>query len=323
MFCRLIASAALAAMAVCAAPARAQQAETYPSQPIRLFITNPAGGLPDTVARIFGRALEQRLGKAVVVENRPGANGSVAVNAMLAAPADGYVFVVTDGAIWSVNPALYADNPYQEKDLKPVSLLARAPLFLSLHPKVPANTLAEFVAYAKANAGKLNYGSSGVGSIHHLSMVALADALKLDMTHVPFKGTGESVPALLGGHIEALFSAYPSLSGAAAAKQVKLVAANSGARSALAPELPSIAEMIPGYDYAPIVGVYAKTGTPDAIASKLAAEIAAVAREADTIQRLSVVGVEAVGGDGAAHLKALQAESDKLRPLLKLTGLVK
>ena len=122
MFCRLIASAVLAAMAVCAAPARAQQAETYPSQPIRLFITNPAGGLPDTVARIFGRALEQRLGKAVVVENRPGANGSVAVNAMLAAPADGYVFVVTDGAIWSVNPALYADNPYQEKDRKSTRL---------------------------------------------------------------------------------------------------------------------------------------------------------------------------------------------------------
>ena len=167
------------------------------------------------MARIFGRRLVEALRQPVVVENRPGGNGAVAVNAMLAAPANGYTFVVTDGAIWSVNPALYPDNSYSEKDLKAVSLMARAPLFLALHPKVPANTFAEFVAHAKANAGKLNYGSSGVGSIHHLSMVALGEALKLDMTHVPFKGTGESVPALLGGHIDALFSAYPSLSGAA------------------------------------------------------------------------------------------------------------
>ena len=318
MFRRLVISAALIAAAL---GARAQQTDAYPNQPIRFLITNPAGGLPDTVARIFGRRLEEALRQPVVVENRPGGNGAVAVNAMLAAPANGYTFVVTDGAIWSVNPALYPDNSYSEKDLKAVSLMARAPLFLALHPKVPANTFAEFVAHAKANAGKLNYGSSGVGSIHHLSMVALGEALKLDMTHVPFKGTGESVPALLGGHIDALFSAYPSLSGAAQTKQVKLLAANSGARSALAPELPSIAETVSGYDYAPIVGLYARADMPDAFAKKIADEIAKVAKEADTIQRLSVVGVESVGSDGPTHHKALQAESDKLRALLKLTGL--
>ena len=142
------------------------------------------------------------------------------------------------------------------------------------HPKVPANTLDEFIAFVRANPGKMNYGSSGVGSNHHLSMVAMTHALKLEATHVPFKGTGESVPALLGGHVDALFSAYPSLIGANEAKTVKMLAANGAKRSTLAPNLPSLAEKIPGYDYAVIIGIYARAETPDAIVAKIAAEAA-------------------------------------------------
>lgn len=294
---------------------------SYPNQPIRFIITHPAGGLPDTVARIYGRRLEQRLGQSVIVENRSGANGAVAVNGMLSAPPDGYTFVVTDGAIWSVNPLINPQLSYAVKDLQAVSLLASAPLFLAVHPKVPANTLDEFIAFMRANPGKVNYGSSGVGSNHHLSMVAMAHALKLEATHVPFKGTGESVPALLGGHVDALFSAYPSLIGANETKQVKMLAANGSKRSTLAPDLPTIAEKIPGYDYAVIIGIYARAETPAAIVGRIAAETAEIAKEPDVIQRLTVLGVEAIGSGPQAFTAALNDETKRVGALIQETGL--
>jgi tripartite-type tricarboxylate transporter receptor subunit TctC len=173
-----------------------------------------AGGLPDTVARIFAQRLGDKLGQAVVVDNRPGANGVVAAQALATAPKDGYTFLVTDGSMFSINPAIYKNLGYDYKrDFMPVSLAARAPLYLAVNPKVPANTLQEFIALAKAKPGTLNYGSSGIGSTHHLTMEAMKAALGLQITHVPFKGTGQSVPALIGGQVEVLFSALPSLVG--------------------------------------------------------------------------------------------------------------
>lgn len=301
--------------------AHAQSASGFPNQPMRFIITHPAGGLPDTVARIYGRRLEQRLGQSVIVENRSGANGAVAVNGMLSAPANGYTFVVTDGAIWSINPLISPQLTYSVKDLRAVALLANAPLFLAVHPKVPANSLDEFVAYLRSNPGKVNYGSSGVGSNHHLSMVAMAYALKLDTVHVPFKGTGESVPALLGGHVDALFSAYPSLVGANETKQVRMLATNGAKRSSLAPNLPSIAEKIPGYDYAVIIGIYARSDTPDEIVNKIATEAAEIAREPEVIKRLTILGVEAVGAGPQAFTRALDDETKRVESLINETKL--
>jgi len=245
---------------------------------IKFIVPYPAGGLPDTVARVVGRRLQERLGQSVVVENRGGANGAIGMAALTGAPADGQTFVVSDGTVVSINPHLYAKLSYDPKDVAPVAFLAQAPLFLAVHPKVPVGTLKEFVDYVKARPGQLNYGSSGVGSIHHISMEALKTAFNLNMTHVPFKGTGESVPALLGGHVEALFSAYPSLSGAAGTNRITLLASNGAQRSTLAPNLPAIAEMVPGFNFAPIVGIYARTGTPAGIIQKIAAEANAIVR---------------------------------------------
>lgn len=320
-FSKLAAAALFLSGAAALAGAHAQSSPNYPAQPIRFIITHPAGGLPDTVARIFGRRLEQRLGQSVIVENRSGANGAVAVNGMFSAPRNGYTFVVTDGAIWSVNPLINPQLSYSVKDLRAVALLANAPLFLAVHPKVPANTLDEFIAYVRINPGKVNYGSSGLGSNHHLSMVAMAYALKLDTTHVPFKGTGKSVPALLGGHVEALFSAYPSLIGANETKQVRMLAANGAKRSSLAPDLPSIAERIPGYDYSVIIGIYAPRETHDDIVNRIAMESAEIAKEPDVIQRLTILGVEAVGVGPEAFAKALNDETRRVEALIKETGL--
>jgi tripartite-type tricarboxylate transporter receptor subunit TctC len=163
-------AAGLAMLLACSlAPWPAQGQTLYPSQTIKLIVPNSAGGLPDTVARIVGRRLQERLTKSVVIENRPGANGRVAVAALLGSPPDGYTFVVTDGSILSINPLLYASLSYNPNDILPIAMLARAPLFLAVHPKVPAATMNEFIAYARARPGQINYGSSGVGSTHHLS----------------------------------------------------------------------------------------------------------------------------------------------------------
>ncbi|HEY2137498.1 MAG TPA: tripartite tricarboxylate transporter substrate binding protein, partial [Xanthobacteraceae bacterium] len=271
--------AGLAVMLSIFAGSPAQAQGRYPEQPIRFFIQASPGGLPDTVGRIVARRLQERLGGTIVVENRPGANGGVAAAALTMAPADGYTFLVTDGSVVSINPVLYDKIPYNPNDLLPVVLLARAPLFLAAHPQVPVKTMQEFITYVRANPGKLNYGSSGVGSTHHLSMEAIRAALKLDMIHVPFKGTGESVPALLGGHVDVLFSAYPSLSGAIATHRVTLLATNGAKRSPMAPDAPPVADFIPGFDFAPIIGLFARSGTPQAIVDKMAAEAIATVKE--------------------------------------------
>lgn len=314
-------AAAVMLVACLLAPWPALSQAPYPSQTIKLIVPNPAGGLPDTVSRIVGRRLQERLGQSVVVENRPGANGRIAVAALLGAPADGYTFVVTDGSILSINPLLFANLSYSPNDVLPIAMLARAPLFLAVHPKVSAATMSEFIAYVRARPGQINYGSSGVGSTHHLSMEAMKSSLQLVMTHVPFKGTGESVPALLGGHIEVLFSAYPSLSGAADGNKVRLLATNGAQRSAQAPNLPSLAEFIPGFDFAPVIGIFGRPGTPSTVVRKIVAEALAVVKEPEVIKQLAVVGVEPAGAGPDDFALVLQAETKRAAAAVQAAGI--
>jgi tripartite-type tricarboxylate transporter receptor subunit TctC len=297
------------------------QAQTWPSQTIRIFVQAAPGGLPDTVGRIVAQRLAKRLNATIVVENRPGANGGVAAASLIQQPADGYTFLVSDGSIVSINPVLNSKIAYNPNDLLPAVMLARAPLFLAAHPQVPVKTLQEFIAYARANPGKLNYGSSGVGSTHHLSMEAIKAALKLDMTHVPFKGTGESVPALLGGHVDVLFSAYPSLAGAIATHRVTLLATNGAQRSPQAPEAPPVADYIPGFDFAPVIGLFARVGTPQPIVDRLAAEAVATVNEPDVIKALAVTGVEVAGGGPDAYAKSIKDEVARVAATVKAAGI--
>jgi tripartite-type tricarboxylate transporter receptor subunit TctC len=256
-----------------------------------------------------------------VIENRPGANGSVAVATMLNAPADGYTFVVSDGSILSINPFIYSKLAYNTADVLPAVMLGRAPLFLAVHPKVPIKSMKELIDHAKAHPGALNYGSSGVGSTHHLSMEALSAALKIKMTHVPFKGTGESVPALLGGHVDLLFSAYPSLSGAIESKKVTVLANNGPGRSAQAPDAPPVADFVPGFDFAPVIGLFARTGTPNAIVQKIAAEVAAIVKQPDVMKQFATAGIEPVGGGPAEYAKAMKGEIDRVAAVVKVAGI--
>jgi len=315
----IIASFALLIGVLTASGAQAQA--PYPNQSIKFLVQAAAGGLPDTVARIVARRLQEQLGQSVVVENRPGANGGVAAATLTTGPADGYTFMVTDGSVVSINPVIYSKLPYNPEDLVPVALLARAPLFLAAHPQVPVRTMPEFIAYAKANPGKLNYGSSGVGSTHHLSMEAIKAALKLQMTHVPFKGTGESVPALLGGHVDVAFSAYPSLSGAIETKRVTLLANNAAQRSSQAPDIPPVADYVPGFDFAPIIGLLARSGTPQAIIRQIAAEAVALVKEPDMIRQFAVAGIEPVGVGPEEYGRALKDEVKRVVDVVRVAGI--
>ena len=294
----------------------------YPSRPIKFVVPYAAGGLPDTVARIFAQRLGDKLGQAVVVDNRPGANGVVAAQALATAPKDGYTFLVTDGSMFSINPAIYKNLGYDYKrDFVPVSLAARAPLYLAVHPKVPANSFQEFVALAKAKPGTLNYGSSGIGSTHHLTMEALKAALGLQITHVPFKGTGQSVPALIGGQVEVLFSALPSLSGFVKSGQVRLLATNSAQRSTQEPNVPAIAEIIPGFDFAPIVGVLAATGTPASAIERISHEMALISKMPEVIATLNNAGIEPIGSSPADYGKAILGENERLAKAITASGI--
>jgi tripartite-type tricarboxylate transporter receptor subunit TctC len=321
MTSRRAALAALVLLGLAVSSAAAQGQAAYPSQTIRFVVPYPAGGLPDTVARIVGKRLQERFGQNVVIENRAGAAGAVGASALATSPADGYTLLVSDGAIVSVNPQVYSKLSYDPKELAPVAYLALAPLFLAIHPKVPATTLKDFIDYVKARPGTLNYGSSGVGSIHHISMEGLKAALQLNMTHVPFKGTGESVPALLGGHVDVLFSAYPSLSGAAGTSRIKLLASNGVRRSSLAPEVPAISELIPGFNFASMVGVYARLGTPSAVIQKIATETNAIVKEPEVIKQLAVVGVEPTGGGPDVFDRALKDEIERVAKVVRSVGI--
>lgn len=319
---RLLLIATTVAAGLLCMPTIAGAQGAYPNRPIRFVVPYAAGGLPDTVARIFAQRLGERLGQSVVVDNRPGANGVVAAQALATAPKDGYTFLVTDGSMFSINPAMYKNLGYDYKrDFMPVSLAARAPLYLAVNPKVPVVTLQQFIALAKSKPGTLNYGSSGIGSTHHLTMEAMKAALGLQITHVPFKGTGQSVPALIGGQIDVLFSALPSLAGFVKSGQVKLLANNAMQRSSQEPGVPAIAEIIPGFDFAPIVGVLASTGTPASAIERIRTEMALIAKMPEVVQTLSTAGIEAIGSGPADYNKAVLAENERLAKAIVASGI--
>jgi tripartite-type tricarboxylate transporter receptor subunit TctC len=314
----MVAATATVALSAAAAMAQAQ----FPIQSIKFVVPFSAGGLPDTVARIVGQRLQQRLGQTVVIENRGGAGGNVAATALLATPAAGYTLVATDGPMFPITHKLMKrtiSDP--NKDFVPVVQLARGPLFLAAHPKLPVSTFKEFIDYARANPGKINYGSSGLGTTHHLTMEAVKAALKLDLTHVPFKGTGQSVPALLGGHVEVAFSAYPSLAGAVQGDKVKLLATNGLKRSADAPNVPAISEFIPDFDFAPVIGVFARAGTPKTAIDKIATEAMTVLKMPEVIAQLAKVGVEPAGAGPADYAKGLKSEADRVAATVKAANI--
>jgi tripartite-type tricarboxylate transporter receptor subunit TctC len=309
-----------AALALGGAAAHAQAA--FPTGPVKLVVPYVPGGLPDTVARILSQRLQQSLGQPVVVENKPGASGAVAAAAIAQAPADGHTLLLTDGQLLAITPLLSAKPAYDAtRDFTPVSLVGTAPLFLAVNPNVKANNLDELIALAKSKPGALNYGSAGIGSPHHLTAEAMKEGLGIFITHIPFRGSGASMPAMVGGQVDMVFASPPALMGFVKSGQARLIAINAGKRSALAPDVPALAEKIPGFDFAFTVVVLAKTGTPPAAVTRISQAIAAAVKQSDVVESLRTAGVDPIGGTPDDLAKAMKAEGTRVASAAKRANL--
>jgi tripartite-type tricarboxylate transporter receptor subunit TctC len=320
IFPGLVRAFAVAALAL-AQSAFAQGAKSFPDKPVKVVVGYSPGGLPDTIARLVGVKLSEMWGQQFVVENKPGANGILGADTVAKASPDGYTLLMTDNSTHAIIPFLFTKLPYDaDRDLIPVSLTARAPLFLAVHPSVKANSFQELVAEIKAAPGKFSYGSSGIGSTHHLCMAYLAASLGLDMVHVPYKGTGQSVPALVAGQVPMVLSGYPTLAAHAKEGKVKLLAINSLKRSDLAPDVPAIAETIPGFDFAPTFGLFAPNGTPREIMAKVGADVARVVKLPDIVERTKSLGIEPIGATGEEWAKLLKSDAERYSKAVKISG---
>ena len=300
------------ALAVAALPLVAS-AQSFPSKPVKFIVPYAAGGLPDSVARIVAQKLTERLGQTVVVDNKPGGNGVVAFQNLMAGANDNHSFIVSDGSMLSITPLINKAATYAEgKELQAVSLMARSPLFLVAHPKTGVKTLREFVDKVRANPGTYTYGSSGIGSTHHLSMEALKAELKLDVRHIPYRGSGQSVPALLGGQVDFLFSALPSMLGFVKNNQVTLIGSNEGKRSPQAPDVPAIAELVPGYDFSVAIGALARAGTSAEAIKRLSDDIAWAVRQPDVLEKFTAAGIEDSGLGPEGYRREIERENQAM-----------
>jgi tripartite-type tricarboxylate transporter receptor subunit TctC len=313
---RLVASLLLAAFAACAT------AQDYPSRPIRLIVPFPGGSTPDVVGRALGQKLAEAWGQPVVAENKTGAGGNIGTAEAAKAAPDGYTLVIGINGPIAVNKALYASLPYDpQKDLKPISLLAIGAQMLAVHPSVPAADLKQFADYARANPGKLSYGSVGAGSGSHLTMELLKSQAKLDIVHIPYRGFPPVVQDLVSGQIHATFAIIPAVLPQVKAGRLKGLAVTSEQRSPLAPEVPTVAEQgFPRFDATVWIGLLAPAGLPDAVFKKLAAETQRAMAAPDLRSRLSSLGFEVVGGSPEHFERFIRAETEKWTAVVKQVG---
>ena len=312
----------LVAFVLCLLTSVTVGAQGYPVRPVKVVVPYAAGGLPDTMARLVGQKMSESMGQQLVVENRGGAGGIVGTSEVAKAAPDGYSLLVADVSQIAINPHLFSKLPYDPvKELTGVSLMGTSALYLVLHPSVPANTLKELVALAKSQPGKISYGSSGLGSIHHLAMEALKVGFNIDMVHVPYKGTGQSVPALLGGQVQVLYSALPSIESHVKAGKVKIVAVSTPQRVASTPDVPTVAESgVPGYDFVAEIGFYAPMGKPPDVIAKVAGEVQKAVKQPDVVQRFRQLGIEPVGSTPDAYNAMNRASYQKYEKVVKASG---
>jgi tripartite-type tricarboxylate transporter receptor subunit TctC len=310
------------AMASCLIAFHSSRAQGYPVQPVRILVPYVPGGLPDTVARIVAQKLTESLGQSFVVDNKPGAGGAVAALTLAHAPADGYTLMVTDGSMLAIQKFVNAKPVFDaERDFAPVSLIGIAPLYLAVNANLKVNNLDDLVALARAKPGMLSYGSSGIGSVHHLTAEAMNAALGVNIRHIPYRGSGQSVPAMIGGQVDMIFASPPALMGFVSNGRAKLMAINAARRSPQTPTIPALAEKIPGFDFAFNVVMLARPGIPASVAAKINAEIAKIVKMPEVIEQLQKAGVDPVGASVQQTGAALHLESNRIGDAARLANL--
>jgi tripartite-type tricarboxylate transporter receptor subunit TctC len=296
-------------------------AQAYPSKPVRIIVGTSPGGSPDVFARLIAQKMSESLG-SFVVENRTGANGNIAAEMVARSAPDGYTAYFCDSAIWAINPHLYTKVPYNPLgDFAGITTVATLPTFLTVNPSVPANTYAEFIAYAKANPGKLSYASAGTGSIHHITTELFKSLTGVDMVHVPYKGMGQGSQALVAGDVQVAFTSYTAIAAFAKAGRVRMLANADGRRTPALPDIPTIAELgVPGFDMASLLGALVPAGTPREIIHKLNAGIIAAINAPEVHARIAGFGVGIVTTTPEQFDAMMRAEHEKYARLVKLSG---
>src|SRR5215471_16723833 len=315
----LLAAALIAAFGLSAAPASAQD---YPSRPITLVVPFPPGGSTTIVGRIVADKMSETLGQSIVLDNRGGAGGTVGSRAVAKTAPDGYTILLGYTGTLAIGPTLYGNVGYDpRKDFEPIGRIGTAPNTLVVHPSLPVHSVAELIAYAKANPGKVNYGSAGIGTVSHVCGEYFATVAGVSLVHIPYKGTGPAITDLLGGHIPMAFAPVPATHENAKAGKLRMLAVTSAARSALLPEVPTIAEAaLPGFEAVLRYGLVAPAGTPAAIIERLNAALNAALKSDDVRARLAIEGAEPLPSTPAEYAADIDREETQWSKVVKASG---
>jgi tripartite-type tricarboxylate transporter receptor subunit TctC len=306
-----------AAGSVVSRPALAQ---AWPTRPVKLVVPFPAGGSTDLVGRIICQWLTERLGQSFIVENKPGAGSSIAPEAVVRSQPDGYTLLIITGAN-AINAALYDKLSYNLlRDILPVAGITRVPLVMEVNPSLPVNTVPEFISYAKANPGKINVASAGTGSMLHVAAELFKMMAGINMVHVPYRGTAPALTDLLGGQAQVFFDAMPSSIQYIREGKLRALAITADQRSESLPNIPTVAEFLPGYEASGWVGVGAPKGTPDDVIAKLNRKINAALADPKMKARLADLGGTTLAGSVAEFGKLIVSETEKWAKVVQFSG---
>jgi tripartite-type tricarboxylate transporter receptor subunit TctC len=291
----------------------------YPTHTVRLVVGFPAGLAPDITARIVGQGLSERLGQQVIVDNRPGAGSNIAAEAVVRAPADGYTLLLVT-ITNAVNATLYRGLNFDlARDIAPIAGTFRSPLLMVVNPSLPVKTVPEFIAYAKANPGKINYASPGFGTANNMAGELFKVMTGVDLVHVPYRGS--YMPDLLAGQVQATFAAIVTVIEFIRAGKLRLLAVTGPSRVDALPGIPSVAEFVPGFEYYIWHGIGAPRGTPSDVINKLNAEIDAVLADPNTKARFAEVGGTVIGGTPVDFGKLIADETDKWAKVIRTANI--
>ncbi len=313
---RLLASLLLAAAALLGAPAQAQTA--YPSKPIRLVVPFPAGGATDIFARAVSQKLGERLATSVVVDNKPGAGGTIGSDLVAKAPADGYTLLLATSSTHSIGPSFGGKLPYDAvADFTPVAHVGNAPSIMLVPNSAPAKTVKEWVEYARKNPGRLNYASSGNGTIVHLGAEYFKAQAGLFLVHIPYRGTALAIPDLVSGKVDVLFDSLPSGLPHVKEGRLKALGITSAKRSPLLPDLPAIAESVPGYETVTWFGVYGPKGLPADVVTRINTALNQALQDNEVKERLARLGIEPAGGTAQQFAAMTDADRAKWKKIIQ------
>ena len=296
-------------------------AQTYPSRPVRIVVGFPPGGSTDIQARLVGQWLSERLGQQFLIDNRPGASGNIATEAVATAPADGHTLlqIVTPHAI---NPTLYPNTSFDFiRDIAPVICAARLAYVVVVNPSVPATTLPEFIAYVKANPGKINYGSGGQGTPQNISCELFKMMTGLNLVHVPYRGGAPAIVDLIAGHVQVVFAPISESIQQIKAGKLRALAVTTATRLDVFPELPTVAEFVPGYEASGFAGIGAPSNTPAKIITMLNETLEAGLADSKIKTRIAEMGGTTVGGSPAEFVAIISEATKKWAKVIKFAGI--